>query len=61
MITGTPVRSSQVDDYRIVVTVRDMEEIDALRKELENSTKEHLNILMQKKSQTISLSLIPLR
>ena len=48
MITGTPVRSSQVDDYRIVVTVRDMEEIDALRKELE-STKEHLNILMQKK------------
>lgn len=49
MITGTPIQNEkQVNEFRIVVTIRDISEQDSLRKELEK-TKQHLHSLMNHK------------
>jgi PAS domain S-box-containing protein len=48
MITGTPVESVESKIHRVVINIRDMTEIDNLRRELEKSQK-HLSQLVNEK------------
>jgi PAS domain S-box-containing protein len=48
MITATPIDDNNLDEYKIVVTVRDISELDNLRIELEK-TKQHLIKLIRNK------------